>query len=71
MSRWPEKEWELRLLLLQSGRAQAVALGLPAATRGRFAGVRRVIVDGLGLAQEGYRQRFWEGQMGLKDWTFA
>lgn len=70
MCRWP-KEWSLGLLLLQSGRAQAVALSLPTATRCRFAGVHRAIMDGLGLAQEGYRQRLWEGQMGLKDWTFT
>lgn len=68
--RWP-KEWSLGLLLLQSGRAQAVALSLPTATRCRFAGVHRAIMDGLGLAQEGYRQRLWQGQMGLKDWTFT
>lgn len=46
--RWP-KEWSLGLLLLQSGRAQAVALSLPTATRCRFAGVHRAIMDGLGL----------------------
>ncbi|KAM9751628.1 uncharacterized protein ACNS7B_008424 [Menidia menidia] len=61
---WPEEEWAVRLLPLLSGEAQTAALGLPAASRGRFPEVRRAVLDRLGFSPEDQRRRFREAQLG-------
>ncbi|KAM9717937.1 uncharacterized protein ACNS7B_021418 isoform 1-T1 [Menidia menidia] len=61
---WPEGEWAVRLLPLLSGEAQTAALGLPAASRGRYPEVQRAVLDRLGLSAEDQRRRFREAQLG-------
>ncbi|KAM9699282.1 uncharacterized protein ACNS7B_003496 isoform 2-T2 [Menidia menidia] len=68
---WPEEEWAVRLLPLLSGEAQTAALGLPAASRGRFPEVRRAVLDRLGMSAEDQRRRFREAQLGPEGRPFS
>ncbi|KAM9752566.1 uncharacterized protein ACNS7B_009019 [Menidia menidia] len=68
---WPEEEWAVRLLPLLSGEAQTAALGLPAASRGRYPEVKRAVLDRLGLSAEDQRRRFREAQLGPDGRPFA
>ena len=62
--RWPEAEWAVRLLPLLSGDAQTVVLSLPARSRGRYADVRRAVLDRLGYSAEDHRCRFRRTKLG-------